>query len=86
MRKWFELEIRLQKNLTIDKAMQDQINKDIKHWREVFEIIISIVNFLSKNNLAFCGSSEKLYKTDNENFLSLIEMIVEFDPIMKEYV
>jgi len=86
MRKWIELERRLQKNLTIDKAMQDQINKETKHWREVFTRIISIVSFLSKNNLTFRGSSEKLYEEGNGNFLDLIEMIVEFDPIMKEHV
>ena len=86
MRKWIELERRLQKNLTIDKALQDQINKDIKHWKEVFTRIISIVSFLSKNNLPFRGSNEKLYEEDNGNFLGLIEMIAEFDPIMKEHV
>ena len=86
IRKWIELERRLQKNLTIDKALQDQINKDIKHWKEVFARIISIVSFLSKNNLAFRGSNEKLYEEDNGNFLGLIEMIAEFDPIMKEHV
>jgi len=80
------LERRLQKNLTIDNVLQDQINKDIKHWIEVFARIISIVSFLSKNNLPFRGSNEKLYEEDNENFIGLIEMIAEFDPIMKEHV
>ena len=31
MRKQIELERRLEKNLTIDKTLQDQISKDIKH-------------------------------------------------------
>ena len=31
MRRWIELERILQKNLTIDKALQDQINKDREH-------------------------------------------------------
>ena len=79
MKKWIELVRRLQKNLTIDKVVQDQINKDIKHCREVFARLVSIVSFLSKNNLAFRGSSEKLYEENNGNFLNLIEMIAEFD-------
>ena len=83
MRRWIELERRLQKNLTIDKALQDQINKDGEHWRQVFVRIVSVVSFLCKNNLAFRGSTEKIYEENNRNFLGIIEMIAEFDPIMK---
>ena len=86
MRRWIELERRLQKNLTIDKALQDQINKDREYWRQVFVRIVSIVSFLCKNNLAFRGSTEKIYEENNENFLGIIEMIAEFDPIMKEHL
>ena len=86
IRRWIELEMRLQKNLTIDKALQDQINKDREHWRQVFMRIVSVVSFFCKNNLAFCGSTEKIYEENNGNFLGIIEMIAEFDPIMKEHL
>ena len=86
MRRWIELERRLQKNLTIDKALQDQIIKDREHWRQVFVRIVSVVSFFCKNNLAFRGSTEKIYEENNGNFLSIIEMIAEFDPIMKEHL
>ena len=86
MRRWIELERRLQKNLTIDKALQDQINKDREHWRQVFVRIVSVVSFFCKNNLAFRGSIEKNYEENNGNFLGIIEMIAEFDPIMNEHL
>ena len=86
MRRWIELERRLQKNLTIDKALQDQINKDREHWRQVFVRIVSVVSFLCKNNLAFRWSTEKIYEENNGNFLGIIELIAEFDPIMKEHL
>ena len=86
MRRWVELERRLQKKMTIDKALQDQIKKDREHWRQVFVIIVSVVSFLCKNNLAFRGSTEKIYEENNGNFLGIIEMIAEFDLIIKEHL
>ena len=86
MRRWIELERRLQNNLTIDKALQDQINKYREHWRQVFVRIVSVVSFLCNNNLTFCGSTDKIYEKNNGNFLGIIEMIVKFDPIMKKHL
>ncbi|KAL3024989.1 hypothetical protein AAZX31_04G154600 [Glycine max] len=86
MYKWIELEIRLRKKNTIDKEIQEQINKEKEHWEKVLVRIITIIKYLSKNNLAFCGTNDKIYQKDNGNFFSLIDLLAEFDPIMQEHI
>ena len=86
MKQWAELDLRLQKNQTIDKYAQDQINKQKIHWRQVLLRIISVVKTLAKQNLAFRGSNEKIGEEGCGNFLSFIEMIADFDPMMIEHL
>ncbi|XP_028116810.1 zinc finger MYM-type protein 1-like [Camellia sinensis] len=86
MSKWVELEKRLQKNETIDKGVQEQINREREHWKNVLLRIIVVMRTLAKNNLAFRGDNEKIYQERNGNCLSLIEMITQFDSVMQDHL
>ncbi|KAM3684352.1 hypothetical protein ACJW31_11G037600 [Castanea mollissima] len=86
MNTWLDLEMRLSKNKTIDKNIQEQINKEKDHWKKVLLRIIVVVKNLGKNNLAFRGKNEKIYEENNGNFLSLTEMIAKVDPVMQEHI
>jgi hypothetical protein len=86
MTTWYELRQKLKNFQTIDKSIQRLIDKEKDHWKGVLKRIISIVKFLGKKNLAFRGHNEKLYQNSNGNFLGLIEMLAEFDPIVQEHV
>ena len=48
--------------------------------------IIAVIKTLGKKNLALPGKVKKIYQESNENFLRLIEMIVEFNPTMQEHI
>ncbi|XP_076908869.1 uncharacterized protein LOC143565921 [Bidens hawaiensis] len=86
MQRLFEVRQRLNCNQTTDKVAHDQFNKERDYWKKVIFRIIALVKFLAKNGLAFRGTNEKLYQKCNGNFLGLIEMLEEFDPIIKEHV
>ena len=86
MSQWMELELRLRKKQTIDKCLQEEINKERNHWREVLLRIFSLVTTLAKQNIAFRGTNEKLGQKNNGNFLSFIESYGIFDPVMQEHI
>ncbi|XP_020242685.1 putative uncharacterized protein DDB_G0274405 [Asparagus officinalis] len=48
---WIELEIRLRQNATIDKSVEEQINKEREHWRKVLLRVVVVVKTLAKNSL-----------------------------------
>jgi hypothetical protein len=50
MNDWIDLEMRLLKNKTIDKNVQEQINREKDHWKKVLLRIIAIVKNIGKNN------------------------------------
>jgi hypothetical protein len=83
---WRELCTRFDKNQTIDKVSQRELKKEKDHWRKVLLRIILIVKFLAKHNLAFRGTNSKLYQDNNGNFMGMVEMIAEFDPVIQEHV
>ncbi|XP_026458768.1 zinc finger MYM-type protein 1-like [Papaver somniferum] len=83
---WLELELRLRKEKNIDKRIQEQINREKIHYKDVLERMVDGILFLAKNGLAFRGDSEKIYTKNNGNFLSFIEVLAKYDPVLKYHL
>jgi len=71
MSAWFDFQVGLSKNKTIDKDVQEKFNKEKEHWKNVLVRIIAIVKSLAKNNLAFRGSNEKNSSREQWKFFEL---------------
>jgi hypothetical protein len=68
MNDWIDLEMKLLKNKTIDKNVQEQINKKKDHWKRVLLRIIVVIKNLGKNNLALEGKMKRFTKKIMEIF------------------
>ena len=67
--KWKELALRLQLCQTIDKEMQDLMDKEKNKWRETLHSVVEVIKFLCKQNLPLRGHREDSNSRNQENFL-----------------
>ncbi|XP_025416074.1 uncharacterized protein LOC112687548 [Sipha flava] len=85
-KKWHECELKLNLGRCIDNDLQRVMNTEVQYWKSILERLISITLYLSKHNLAFRGSSDKLFERNNGNYLGLVELLGKYDNKMKEHL
>jgi hypothetical protein len=83
--KWLLAESSRRNASGIDSQIQQLLSEE-KRWKAVLERLIPIVLFLSRNNLTFRGTLDKLMTKDNGNFLGLIELLGQFDSVMMDHL
>lgn len=86
VRKWVKLKKSIEKGFTVDSFNQNLIQMEKKRWTCILERIISVIQFLAGQNLAFRGNTQTLFEKGNGNFLKLIETIAKFDNVMAEHI
>lgn len=74
------------KTKAIDQVHQNLLALEINRWREVLTRLIAIVSLLAERNLSFRGHSERLFEAGNGNFLRQVELMAQFDPVMREHL
>lgn len=83
---WIEAEMRLKRGKTIDCEEQKLISRETLRWNNVLIRLMNITLYLAENNIAFRGTSDKLYTPNNGKFLGLVQLIGKFDPVMQEHL
>lgn len=86
MGSWKELESRIKKGQTIDKVELALINTERRRWREVLTRFVAIIHSLAERNVPLRGSTDTLYQPNNGNFLKEVELMAQFDPVLKEHI
>ncbi|XP_064101088.1 uncharacterized protein LOC135211808 [Macrobrachium nipponense] len=71
-----KLESHIEKGQTIDKVELALINNERRRWREVLTRFWQNEIFLSYT----------LYQPNNGNFLKEVELMAQFDPVLKEHI
>lgn len=83
---WKEAEVRINQKQEINELLDSQIDSRVKYWQLILKRILSVVLFLGIRSLAFRGISNRIGDVNNGNFLGLIELLSQFDPILEEHV
>ena len=55
-------------------------------WREVLKRLLDVTMFLVKQNLPFCGHRENMLLENKGNFLQLIGLLLNYDPVLREHL
>ncbi|GFV83735.1 TTF-type domain-containing protein [Trichonephila clavipes] len=90
MFQWMTLEKGIKHGKTLDRKNRRRILESPKHWYNLFERLIDIINFLANHNLTFRGHKES-FKTNEgtknfENFLDLFKLISKYDPTLRKHI
>lgn len=83
---WVDLNKNLKHEKTVDAANENLLKLEKKRWKSVITRIILAIQYLAGQNLAFRGSSSRLFTEGNGNFLKFVEAIPQFDDVMAEHL
>ncbi|XP_051168609.1 zinc finger MYM-type protein 1-like [Leptopilina boulardi] len=72
------------KNGPIEKAFEEDFKRKQNFWRKVIERLLDVTLMMASCNLAFRGSCENIQDRGKGNFLSIVQLLAKYDPILQE--
>lgn len=83
---WKELEKRLVSGKTIDDNFQKMINLEKTKWINIIKVVVDVILYCAKNNLALRGDSGVIGEQNCGIFLNTIELISHYNPILADHI
>lgn len=71
---------------TVDVLLAKDIEKEETYWKEVLRRVVSVIKFLAERGLAFRGENETPHSPNNGNFLGLLDLLAEYDPLLAKHM
>lgn len=69
---------------TIDTKLNKEIDRMKNYWKNVLHRIVNTTITLATCNLPFRGHRESTEKFNSGNFISVIQLLAQYDPVLKE--
>ena len=83
---WRQFEMRIKNQTSVDSLLMENIKTEAMRWRQILRRILNVVLFLGERGLAFRGNSSIIGDPGNGNFLGILELISNYDPILQEHL
>ncbi|KAK4878990.1 hypothetical protein RN001_007136 [Aquatica leii] len=71
---------------SINQVIISQINTETQRSEEVLRRLVEITLYLAENDIAFRGSSSKVFTKNNGNFLGFLQLLGKFDAVLLEHL
>ncbi|CAH2296264.1 Hypothetical predicted protein [Pelobates cultripes] len=85
LEKWKTLRAGLKLQKCIDHVHQTAVDREKRKWRDILHRLLDVTLFLAHQNLPFRGHRETMSSANKGNFLELVELLSNYDPILKEH-
>ncbi|XP_065650982.1 zinc finger MYM-type protein 1-like [Hydra vulgaris] len=66
--------------------MVSQIKREFNYWSAILNRIVAVIRFLAGRGLAFRGHNEVIGSSNNGNYLGMLELLTQFDPVLKQHI
>lgn len=67
------------------QLMQEAIIEK-QYWIEILKRMFSVIRFIGSRGLPFRGSNEQIGNCQNGNYLGILELLAEYDPLLNSHI
>lgn len=72
--------------LTVDTSVLNQTETERQYWKSILKRIVTVIKFLGSRGLPFRGSNQTCGSIRNGNFLGILDLLSEFDPLLSSHI